>query len=397
MKYLIIGNGVAGTTAAKNIRKIDPDGEITIITDEKTPFYSRIRLIDYLAGEATEKDIIIHKEDWYEKNNIKLILGSIIFEINSKKKEVTTRNGERHGYDRLLMATGGVSFIPGIDGYDKKGVFALRNIQDAREIINYADEKKKVVLVGGGVLGLEAGNSLRKRGLEVSVIEFSPRLLPRQMDPEGAGVLKEQMEGMGFSFYLGAKTKEISGGESAEGVLLEDGTAIEGDVIIISAGIRPRVELAIKLRLALNKGLVINDKMETGMRDIYAAGDLIEHRERFYGIWPAAQKQGEIAGINMAGGEAVYQGTIMSNVLKVAGVDLAAAGNIDADNKLDSIIARDRKNYVYRKLVIENNILAGCILFGDISGYKKILTAINEKRDVSSIRDNLDKWDINSL
>ncbi len=300
-------------------------------------------------------------------------------------------------YDKLLLATGGISFVPPIQGSDKKGVFTLRIIRDANEIINYAEGVEKVIIIGGGILGLEAGNSLRKTGHKVTVVEFSPRLLPRQMDPEGAEVLKAQMENRGFTFYLGAKSKEIIGDDKATGLMLEDGTKIDGNLIIISAGVRPQAELCRKLGLTINKGVVVNDRMETGIKDIFAAGDLIEHRERFYGIWPAAQKQGEIAGINMAGGNALYEGTTMSNVLKVVGIDLAAAGDIDAEGKYDSIIEKDIEKYIYKKLVIKDNVLSGCILFGDISGYRKILKAIDEKMDIVDIRKALETWDFRGL
>ncbi|MEW6602062.1 MAG: FAD-dependent oxidoreductase, partial [Nitrospirota bacterium] len=224
MKYVIIGSGVAGTTAAEKIRKHDSGGEITILTDEAVPFYSRIRLIEYLAGEADKQGIVIHKDDWYVKNNIKLALNSPVSSVDKENKKVMTADGNAHSYDRLLIATGGVSFVPPIPGSDKKGVFTLRTIRDADDIIKFAKSVKKVILIGGGVLGLEAGNSLRKTGHEVTVVEFFPRLLPRQMDPEGAEVLRAQMEGMGFKFYLGAKSKEIFGDGGVKGLLLEDGS-----------------------------------------------------------------------------------------------------------------------------------------------------------------------------
>ncbi|MBI5664281.1 MAG: NAD(P)/FAD-dependent oxidoreductase [Nitrospirae bacterium] len=397
MKYVIIGNGVAGTAAAANIRKLDSSGEITVLTDEAVPFYSRIRLIDYLAKEAGEQDIVIYKDDWYKKNNIKLLLSTPVTGIDKDNKQVITAAGAAWPYDRVLIASGGISFIPPIPGSNKKGVFALRTIADANEILKYADSVKKVVLIGGGVLGLEAGNSLRKTGHEISVVEFFPRLLPRQMDPEGAQVLKAQMESMGFIFYLGARSKEIYGEDKAAGLLLEDGTRVDGDLIIVSAGVRPQAELAKKLGLPVNKGVVVNDRMETETKDIYAAGDLIEHRGMFYGIWPAAQKQGEIAGINMAGGNAVYEGTTMSNVLKVVGIDLAAAGDIDADGKSESIIQKDQVKYIYRKLVIKDNVITGCILYGDISGYRKVLKAIDDKRNIQDIRKDLERWDLSRV
>ncbi|TNF56128.1 NAD(P)/FAD-dependent oxidoreductase [bacterium] len=397
MKYVIIGNGVAGTTAASNIRKLDSSGEITILTDEALPFYSRIRLIDYLAGEINEKGLVINKDDWYEKHNINLLLKTPVSEIDKDKKQVITVSGERLEYDRLLIATGGFSFIPPIAGAEKKGVFTLRTLKDAQELIQYAGEKKNVLLIGGGVLGLEAGNSLRKRRHRITVVEFFPRLLPRQMDPDGAEVLKSQMEDMGFTFYLGAKSKEILGKKSATGLLLEDGTWIDTDLIIISAGVRPQAELAKNLGMTVKKGLLVNDRMETEIKDIFAAGDVIEHNERFYGIWPAAQKQGEIAGINMGGGNARYEGTTMSNVLKVVGIDLAAAGDIDADGRFESVIHKDKEKYTYKKLVIKNDILSGCILYGDISDYQKIFMAIKEQRNIAHVKKGLEKWDLSGI
>jgi len=397
MKYVIIGNGVAGTAAAANIRKLDGEGELTVFTDEATPFYSRIRLIEYLAGEAGAKDIVVYKDDWYGKNKIRLLLNTTIAGVDREKKEVVTSKGDRFEYDKLLIATGGSSFVPPIPGADKKGVFTLRTIKDSDGIIDYAKGSRKVLLIGGGVLGLEAGNALRKRGYEITAVEVFPRLLPRQMDPEGAEVLKAQLESMGFIFHLGAKSKEIAGDDRAQGLVLEGGTRIDSDLIIISAGVRPVAGLAQKIGLTVSKGLIVNDRMETSAEGVYAAGDLIEHRGVFYGIWPAAQKQGEIAGINMAGGNALYGGTTMSNVLKVVGVDLAAAGDIDAEGKCESIVHKDRDKYVYKKLVIKDNILSGCILYGDITGYLKILKAIEDKRDISGIKDALARWDLSGL
>ncbi len=397
MKYIIIGNGVAGSTAVANIRKLDSSGEITVFTDEAFPFYNRIRLIDFLAGDVDETGLVIYKTNWYEKNNIKLLLSAPVSEIDKDKKQILTSNGERLQYDKLLLSTGGISFIPPIPGSDKKGVFTLRTLKDAVEIKNYAMKAKKVILIGGGVLGLEAGNSLRKTGHEVSVVEFFSRLLPRQMDPEGAEILKAQMESTGFIFYLDAKSKEITGDDRVRGLILEDGRKIDCDLIIISAGVRPNAILAKKPGIKINRGLLVNDRMETEIKDIYAAGDLVEHRGVFYGIWPASRKQGEIAGINMAGGNAVYEGTTPSNILKILGIDLAAAGDIDAEGKYDSIIEKDKDRYIYKKLVIRDNVLSGCILYGDISDYRKILKAIDEKRNIENIRKDLEKWDLSGL
>jgi nitrite reductase (NADH) large subunit len=393
MKYVIVGNGVAGITASMSIRKIDSEGSIKIITDEAYPYYSRIRLIEFLSGDADEKGLTIKQNEWYDQNQIELVLNNAVTDIDEKNKEVITSSAEKIEYDKLLLATGGVPFVPPIPGAEIDGVYTLRTMKDAIEIRKQVtDGDRQVVIIGGGVLGLEVGNSIRKAGNSISVVEFFPRLLPRQMDPDGADILKSQMESMGFKFFLGSESKEIIGKDHAEALILKDGTRIDCDMIIISAGIRPKAELAKKLGLKMEKGVIVNDRMETPLPDIYAAGDLIQHRERTYGIWPASEKQGEIAGINMAGGSAVYEGTTMSNKLKVVGIDLLAAGDIDADGKLECFVVSDPENFIYKKMVIKDNIVVGTILLGDITNWQRILKAIEAKKDIGTIEDELDRW-----
>ncbi len=384
--YIIIGNGVAGTTAAEKIRENDGDAKIAIFTDEPVPYYTRIRLPDFLAGAAGEKDLILRKESWYDERGIELHLGEAIEEIDPCKRKVRSAKGKRYGYDRLLLATGGHSFIPPIQGIEKEGVFTLRSIGDARGIREYASKVAEVLIIGGGLLGLEAGNGLRRSGLRVTVVEFFPRLLPRQMDVPGAELLKRQMEGMGFTFYLGAKSNQIMGDGKVEGLALEDGTCISCDMILISAGVRPNLELAQGLGLEIDKGVIVNDRMETNSASIYAAGDLVQHRDHFYGIWPAAERQGEVAGINMAGGEELYEGTVMSNRLKVVGIDLVSSGEIDVEGQFESLVKKDEEKYIYRKLIFKGGLIIGCILLGDVSGNKEILNAIEGKKDVAHLK-----------
>ena len=397
MKYLIVGNGVAGTTAAAAIRKTDSTGEIRMITEEAYPFYSRIRLMEYISGEVDLSKLQIKNQAWYEENKIQLALNSRVADIDPVGREIVTQSGQKFSYDKLLLATGAVSFLPPIKGSEKQGVFTLRNIQDAEAIKKYARGKSKALLIGGGLLGLEVGNSLRKAGLTVSVAEFFPRLLPRQTDPACAGLLKGRLEKMGFVFYLGVVSKEILGEETAQGLLLEDGRQIPADLIIVSAGVRPNMALAQKLGIKVGKGIPVTERMETEIPGIFAAGDAIEHRGVVYGIWPAAEQQGEVAGTVMAGGSRAYNGTTFSNQLKVVGIDLLAAGDIDPDGKLESFVEQDDQAGTYRKLVVKDNHLAGVLLFGKLEGRAKLLKAVDGQLDVSSLKEPLSRFDLSGL
>lgn len=382
--YLIVGNGAAGTHAAEAIRKGDGDGRITLVTDEDLPFYYRIRLNELISGDVTEADLLAKTKEWYRDQHIDLRTSTRIEAGDAKKKTLITSDGLELSYDELLLATGSHSFVPPIKGSDKKGVFSLRSVQDARDISSWAKKVETVVLIGGGLLGLETGNGLRKSGKQVTVVEFFPRLLPRQLDVDGAGRLQQIMEEMGFSFRLGAKTQEILGADAVAEVLLEGGEKLSAEMVVISAGVRPNMKLAEPLGLNHDKGIQVNDRLETNQPHIYAAGDAAEFQGMPYGIWPAAVEQGKIAGTNMAGGDLVYGGATMANTLKVVGVDLASAGNIDVENELDSRILNNEK--VYKRIVLQNDRILGCIMLGDTKGFNQVTKAMSEKVDVSAVK-----------
>jgi nitrite reductase (NADH) large subunit len=385
--YLIIGNGVSGTTAAEYIRKLDKKGNIKMVTDEDLPFYYRLRLNEYISGDLKEQALIAKGEKWYRDQNIDLEVRNPIVGAKPNEKIVITENNQGLPYDLLLVATGSHSFIPPIKGSEKAGVYALRTIKDARDIAAYAKDIEQVVLIGGGLLGLEAGNALRKLGKQVMVVEFFPRLLPRQLDVDGARRLQDIMDEMGFSFRLGAKTQEITGDEQVGGVLLEGGETLSAEMVVISAGVRPNLELAEPLGLEYDKGIKVDEYLRTNQADIYAAGDVAEFKGMPYGIWPAAMEQGKIAGTNMAGGDLTYEGTTMANTLKVVGIDLASAGNIDAENEFESKVVTDEK--IYKKIIVKNNKIIGCIMLGDTKDFNKLTKAISENLDVSQIKDQI--------
>jgi nitrite reductase (NADH) large subunit len=255
------------------------------------------------------------------------------------------------------------------------------------------------VLIGGGLLSLEAGHGLLKLGLRVTVIERNVRLLPRQMDPAGAQLLQRKMEEMGLVFELGEQTREITRQNGRLVVSLESGKSLDADMVLLSAGVTPELTLAKTLGLTIGRGVQVDDRLRTSIADIYAVGDLIEHRGRYYGSWPAAMAQGRVAGANMAGQETLYEGTVFTNKLKVAGIDLVSMGNIDAAGKEKCLITTDDKQSVYRKLVVAENRLDGAILYGNVHGEKAIYGAIEEHKDVSAAKKVIEEegFDLSTL
>jgi nitrite reductase (NADH) large subunit len=385
-RYLIIGNGVAGARAAVKIREADQKGEIHIFTEEAYPFYYRVRFPEYVAGEVTIQNLTIHSKEWYQSKEITIHLEEGITEVNAQKKEVTSHKGKTYTYDFLLIATGGNAFVPSIKGTEKKGVFTLRTMKDAISMKEFSGGVKQAILIGGGLVGLETGGALLRRGIKVAVIEHNPRILPRQMDPEGAKILQSKMESMGFSFFLNGQSEEILGKETVEGLRLKDGRTVEGQMIIISAGVKPNIKLAQAMGLETKNGILVNDRLETKTEGLFAAGDVAEHRGRVYGIWPAAQRQGETAGVNMAGGNALYEGTVVSNTLKVVGIGLTASGDIDAEGKLECVVKREKEKSIYRKVTFKEDKIVGCILLGNIKGNSEILNAIEKQVIVKDLK-----------
>ncbi len=385
-RYVIVGCGAAGNTAAETIRKLNPDSEIRVFTREGHFFYYRPALPEYLAGEKALKGFTLHDGPWYEKNRIAVHLKTEITGIDPRNRLVTAADGMTFAYDRLLLATGGTASRPAIKGGDSEGVYTLRTLDDADAILKRAGAAEAVALVGGGLLGLEAANGLRRRGLKVTIVERNPRMLPRQMDPEGARLLQQKLQEMGFAFLLSERTREIVRSDGKLSLHFESGNTLETNMVLFSAGVEPELTLARQIGLPCGRAVKVDDRLQTGIEHIFAAGDTAEHRGMYYGIWPAAMAQGRAAGANMAGRETIYEGTVQANRLKVAGIDLISIGDIDAEGEEECIVAQDDRQCVYRKLVIAGNTIAGAILLGDLRGEKEIQAAIEKRKDISSIR-----------
>jgi nitrite reductase (NADH) large subunit len=389
--FVIIGNGAAGAAAAEKIHSSDPEAKITIYGKEPEPFYYRPRLIDFLSGEVEPEAFTLRDQAWYDERGIAYKMGEAVTKVDLPGRRVMGNKGSESAFDALLLANGANPFVPPMPGSDLEGVFALRNLADARMILERARNIDRAILIGGGLLGLEAGYALTRLGLQVQVVEFFDRLLPRQMDSAAAAKLQSILEAKGFSFYLGAESKEISAAKGNLALELKDGQMLEGGLVLFSAGIRPDLTLAKDMGLEVDKGVKVDDHLMTSQRGVWAAGDLVEHEGRIYGIWPAAQEQGEIAGTNMAGGDAFYGGTVMSNSLKVVGVDLTSAGDIDADGKLSAAIYDEGE--VYRKIVLDEGVIKGFIFFGLTQGVKECSQALKQGQQVGHLAEAMSEKD----
>jgi nitrite reductase (NADH) large subunit len=390
-RYVIIGNGTAGASAVERIRAGDKDGSITIFTKERHPFYYRPRLPEYMAGEISLDKFTMHPFSRYEQWNADFRPGETVTAIDAVKREVY---GEKSGavpYDELLLAAGSRCFVPPVKGSDKPGVFTLRTLDDADAIAAAAKKTKTAILVGGGLLGLETGRALIKLGLRVEVVEFADRLLPRQMDSRGAALLQKTLAGMGFSFHLNARAQELTGEPAVDGLEVADGRRIDGGLVVFSAGVRPNLELAKTAGLETDKAIKVDEYMRTSVPGIWAAGDVAEFAGQPCGIWPIAMAQGKAAGASMTGELSAYVPQAPSASLKVAGVSLTSAGNIDAENKLAAkYLVTDT---VYRKIVLEGDVIRGIIFLGREDGVKECTAAMNLNRHLGDLAEQLDRED----
>jgi len=407
MKFVIIGNGVAGVTAARALS--DAGVEAEIYTQEAYHYYPRPRLQSFLAGEIELEELPLYHAAWYEKRGIAVHLGIEVAELDPRVKRIALADGREVSYDRLLLAAGSRPFVPPIEGVDKGGVFTLRTVEDALAIKRWVAGAKRAVIIGGGLLGLEAARALMVLGLEVAVLERGPYLLQRQLDTEGGTLLGKLIEAMGIEVALNASPQAILGdgtsllkpalspvegsggmeGGLASGVLLQDGRRIEGDLILVSAGVRCDVRLAQEAGLEVNRGVVVDEHLRTSAEDIYAAGDVAEFQGRVYGIIPAAIEQARAVARNMLGKEAAYQGTIPSNTLQVVGIDCTSIGVVHPPESAGYQEVKKSEARVYKKLVLKDGRLVGVILLGDKKDVAPISQLIQRGADVSRYTERL--------
>ena len=362
MKYLILGNGIAGISAALAIRDHDETGEIFVVTKSPMPFYYRVRLIEYLAGNTPVEKLIAYGEAFYDDKEISVTLNREALRIDSENKRVEFADGGSIEYDKLLMATGARPRYPDIEGMGKEGILKFRGATDSDEITQKVDICNHIVVLGGGLLGIEAANSLIKLGKDVTVVEYADRLLPRQLDREGSHILQDLLEEKGMKFILGKGIERITGSDKVDGIEFTDGSSFPTESIVLSAGIIPRLELCESAGIETNFGIVVDEHMQTNVKDIYAAGDVAEFRGEIRGLWIPGKEEGEIAGINMTGRIKKYDPTSSEVRLKVTGTAFFSGGNIE---ERGANLYKYNKEGIYRKFFVRENKVVGAILIGD--------------------------------
>lgn len=384
MDFVIIGNGIAALSAAESIRKNDKESKITMITREPYNTYFRMKLSHLLGHEYELEKLYVRPESWYKSNNIDTMLKCSVVSLDTDKKIIHLDSSDKITYDKLIIATGSYSFIPPVKGRDKNGVYAIRSLDDVNNLNKYIKDKKRGIVVGGGLLGLEAAWSLKQAGYDINVIEFFPRLLPKQSDEEGSKIIENIVENSGIKLMLGTEVEEITG-DAVDGVILKDGRKVHADFVIFSAGIRPNVDVVKDSDIKINKGILVDEFMRTNADDVFAAGDVAEYKGKIYGLWTVAMAQGRNAGLNAVGMKTPYKEVPPSSTLKITGVDVFSSGDISGDN---SISYSYKEGNIYYKLFIKDNKLVGAILIGDISSSTKVKRAIDSEYDLREILDS---------
>jgi len=402
MRYVIIGNAIASTGAIEAIRKKDENSEIIVISDEKYFVYSRAVIHEYLADMVTEDLMFYRKKDFYEKNNVTTMLGKKAVKLDIEKKAVILDDGESVKYDKLLIATGGKPFIPpGIENLDKVEYFTFTRWDDADKLRDEVKNSENVVVLGAGLIGLQCADGLLHMGKKTTVIELADTVLPMALDKKASGMILDALTKEGIAFKLNNTIVKINheNGKIKE-LVLKDGETIPADVLVIAVGVIPRKDLAVDIPMKVDRGIIVNELMETNIPDVYAAGDVAQGKELISGvkmvipIIPVAYSQGKYAGYNMTGTERVYSGSIPMNSLQFANVPVISYGYVKKDDSdIEELTFFDEDRMIYKRILLENNKMIGALFVGAVDRVGIFRYIIENKLDVSSFKEHLFKDD----
>jgi NAD(P)H-nitrite reductase large subunit len=394
-KYLIIGNSAGGIGAAEAIRQVDKKGALTIVSDEPYPAYSRPLISKYLTGERTLEGILFRPLDFYDQSNIVFLSGKKVSHLELDQQTAQLENGEQIVWKKLLLATGGKPIFPKMKGSGKKGVFTFTNLDDAKAIDRFLDNARKAVVIGGGLIGISVTEALIKRGVDVSVVEMKERILNTILDQEASLMAEEVLKQAGVEIIAGQTVVKVNGRGTVEEVILDNGTAIPCDLVVVAIGVSPRPELALDAKLEVNRGIVVDRHMATKHPGVYACGDVAEAYDFVYGenrptpIWPNAYVGGRIAGLNMAGVTDEYPGGTAINSLNYFGIDIASAGMPTAPNDDSYETISKQEGNIYQKVILKNDLIMGMIFVGNIEKSGIIFGLMRDRVNVESFKQSL--------
>ncbi|MEO0440846.1 MAG: nitrite reductase large subunit NirB [Pseudomonadota bacterium] len=388
---VVVGNGMAGCRAVEEILARDAGKfRITIFGAEPRVNYDRIMLSPVLAGEKQYEDIIINDESWYLDNQIALIAGDPVAQIDRQSQIVTAQSGHIERYDKLLLATGSDPFVIPVPGKDLPGVVTFRDLDDVNTMLKASEQKGgKAVVIGGGLLGLEAAHGLHLRGMNVTVLHLMPTLMERQLDEAAGWLLKDALEARGQTILTGADTQEILGDRHVEGVLLRDGTRINADIVVMAVGIRPNIRLAKETGLAVSRGVHVDNDLVTSDSNVLAVGECVEHEGQVYGLVAPLWEMCRALADGLTKDATGYKGSVTSTKLKVSGIDVFSAGDFSGGEGCEDIILRDASRGVYKRVIVKDDQIQGAVLYGDTSDGAWYFDMLKKGRDISDIRDNL--------
>jgi nitrite reductase (NADH) large subunit len=390
-RLIVIGNGMAGMRTVEELLQLAPEAyDITVFGAEPHGNYNRILLSPLLAGEKHLDEIIIHAPEWYTKHGVTLQAGDPVIDIDRRRRVVRSGKGVELPYDRLLIATGSKPIILPLPGKELPGVVTFRDLADVEVMLEAARCHRKAVVIGGGLLGLEAAHALARRGMDVTVVHLLDTLMERQLDPSAATLLKASLETRGLQFRMPAKTIAVLGEARVAGVRFDDGAELEADLIVMAIGVRPDIELAQRAGLRCERGILVDDTLQTFDPSIYAVGECVQHRNSTFGLVAPLWEQARVCATHLAEvGVSRYRGTLAATHLKVTGIELYSAGDFAGAEGTETLVLRDQRRGVYKRLVICENTLRGAVLYGDASDGPWYFELITAGRDLTTLRDRL--------
>lgn len=378
MRFVIVGGGVAGVTAAMDLARRKA-GEVIVYSDEEYPYYYRPQLTEFLAGNLTTSQLIRRPLSWYQDRGIDLRVGAPVTAVDTARKTIAVA-GDNVSYDKLLLAMGSLPFVPPIDGTDKERVLTWRTLDDTLEMEKAAVTCQDIAVIGGGLLGLEASRGLKSFCASITVLEYFPRLMPRQLDEQGARLLQDFVEGLGIDVIVGARTQALIGNGRVTGVQLQDRETLPAQTVVVAAGVRSNAALAADAGIEVDRGIVVDNRMATSAPDVYAAGDVGVYQGYSWAIAPIAQAQARIAAANMVGEDKIYDVVVPSTTLKVVGIDVSSAGLVNpGDDEVVEVRALDKDAGTYKKIVIRDNVIVGSIVINDRALAKELERRISDQ------------------